>query len=636
MRVRALFCLALLTATGAIAASSPSLLGVDYSEWLALNPQQIATDSSGNLYILSQYTAQGYIYSAVTKLSADGKTILWQNQLGFAAYTMAVDPNGGVYVIPIPNGDFSVAKLTAGGSGVAWETSVGFYSTGTHTPLLAADSQGRAYLATEYDYNSNTFDVVRLNAAGSAVDYTTQLTGEPTSIAADGSGAAFVEGFEENNEASFLAQVAPNGFAGFYTTLPQGTGGNVAVDANGNVVLFGGGVLQRVDSTGAVTTSTTVTGFDFYAAQFTLDAAGNAYIAEAAQQLFPVKNSMATCESGVSEATAETVGMLAVVAPNGSLLQTTYISGSQFGVPPNQLASPGTFVATGPNSTVYVVATAGPSFAPTQAGPFPAGTSGTSYLMRLSPHANAPTYPLACVVNGASFAAEAIAPGEIVTLFGNGLGPQQGVQAQATLQSPFPTQAANVEVTFDGTPAPLLWAQDAQINAVVPWSLTPGQNTQVCVSYSNAKTNCLTWPVAQTAPAVFTVDGVYAAAVNQDGTINSASNPAPAGSIISVWATGLGPVTAPQADGSLVGLPLPTNVLTAGVEEIYNSAFSPYQTPVYVTVPFDVRYSGPAPYLVAGASQIDFQVVFYAGNGALYVNLPSTISPAFQIYVAGR
>jgi uncharacterized protein (TIGR03437 family) len=56
-----------------------------------------------------------------------------------------------------------------------------------------------------------------------------------------------------------------------------------------------------------------------------------------------------------------------------------------------------------------------------------------------------------------------------------------------------------VEVTFDGTPAPLLSVQDSQINAVVPWALTPGQNTEICVSSSGAaasatETNCLTWP----------------------------------------------------------------------------------------------------------------------------------------------
>jgi uncharacterized protein (TIGR03437 family) len=86
------------------------------------------------------------------------------------------------------------------------------------------------------------------------------------------------------------------------------------------------------------------------------------------------------------------------------------------------------------------------------------------------------------LTNAASFAAGAVAPGELVTLFGTRLGPQKGVPLHATPQSPFPTQAAKLKVTFDGTPAPLLWVQDAQINAVAPWSLTPGQSTEVCVS----------------------------------------------------------------------------------------------------------------------------------------------------------
>jgi hypothetical protein len=215
-------------------------------------------------------------------------------------------------------------------------------------------------------------------------------------------------------------------------------------------------------------------------------------------------------------------------------MQATYIPGAADGAP---------FIATGPNSTVFLAALADGTIAPTQTGPFPAGQIGTSLLWHLSPSANVQTLPLACVGNAASYGTGPIAPGEIVTLMGNGLGPQQGVAPQATLESPYPIEAAGVEVTFDGTPAPLLWVQDSQINAVAPWSLTPGQNTQVCVFYNNVNANCLTWPVALTAPAVFTVDGVHAAAVNQDGTINSADNPAPVGSIVAVWATGLGPIS---------------------------------------------------------------------------------------------
>jgi uncharacterized protein (TIGR03437 family) len=251
--------------------------------------------------------------------------------------------------------------------------------------------------------------------------------------------------------------------------------------------------------------------------------------------------------------------------------------------------------------------------------------------LRLSPNASAQTSPLACLGNAATYNPGPIAPGDLITLFGNGLGPQQGIQTQATLQSAFPTQMANVEVTFDGTPAPLLWVQDAQINVVAPWSLTPGQTTQVCVSYNGAKTNCLTWPVAQTDPAVFTLGGWYAAALNQDGTINSADNPAPAGSIVSVFATGLGPITAPQADGTLVGLPLPNNVVRpVAVDAMWFDGRSGYEI-----TPLEVTYAGPAPYLVAGVSQINFQLA-QSPCCLFYVSLPSSSGNFFSVYVASQ
>jgi uncharacterized protein (TIGR03437 family) len=235
---------------------------------------------------------------------------------------------------------------------------------------------------------------------------------------------------------------------------------------------------------------------------------------------------------------------------------------------------------------------------------------------------------ISAVTNADSFEAGAIAPGELVTLFGNRLGPEQGVPTKATLQSPFPTEAANVEVTFNGTLAPLLWVQDEQINAVAPWSLTPGQNAQVCVSY-NGSSNCLICPVAQTAPAVFLVDGTYAAALNQDGSINSINNPAATGSIVTVWATGLGPITPSQADGTLVDFPLPHNVLAVEVDGVYQLGIP---SPTNFNVTFDVTYAGPAPYMVAGVSQINFQVGSFPSNGMIYVTLPSSKSPPFAIY----
>jgi NADPH:quinone reductase-like Zn-dependent oxidoreductase len=93
----------------------------------------------------------------------------------------------------------------------------------------------------------------------------------------------------EGVNASFLARVASDGTAGYYTVFPAGLSETVAVDANGNVTLFGAssgisGVVQRIDSSGAATLETTLAGA---AVAFSLDAAGNAYVAAVTNQLNP-------------------------------------------------------------------------------------------------------------------------------------------------------------------------------------------------------------------------------------------------------------------------------------------------------------------------------------------------------------
>ena len=636
--VSQLICLILLSATGASAATADFQLGVNYSEWLSFpanNGAQLATDDSSAAYFLTSVLQSNVVLSTVTKLTPDGKAILWQNQLGFAASAITVDPNGGVYVVPVRQQSDNtgyVAKLSPSGSGLAWKTSVGFLPQSQ--PVIAADSQGRVSFAAQFATNNfpaTSAYVVRLNASGSAIDFTTKIMGTPTSIALDPSGAAYIAGSAINTQGAgtgFLARVASDGTAGYYTVFPVGLSQAVAVDASGNVVLFGGfapGVVQRIDANGAVTVKTTVGG---PVVAFALDAAGNAYVTAVTNQLYPVRNSLATCRFDPATTLTSYSELLNVIGPDGSILQATYIPGG------DDLGSP--LLAVTPNGTVLVAATAGPGFTPTQTGPFPAGTTGSIFLSNLSSTASnspTPTYSLACAGSSASLAIGSISPGELVTLFGNRLGPQQGVQTHVAPPNSYPTAMANVQVTFDGTPAPLLWVQDEQITLVAPWSLTPGRNTQVCVSYNNVNTNCLTLPVVQATPAVFMVDGRYAAALNQDGTYNSADNPATPGSIVTVYATGLGPITPSQPDGSPIGLPLPVNTFTFGVEAIYSIGI-PFGTEF--DVPFEVQYAGPAPTLVAGVSQINFRIAPYASYGAIYVHMGSNFSPGFSIHVAGQ
>ena len=619
-------CLALLSATAGMAATSSSLWGVDYSEWFYNG--NLAIDGSGELYVLSICSAAVLAPSCVIKVSADNKTMLWQRTLDDTMAAMAVDPAGNVYAVPalvniyLPLGTF-VEKISADGTTVLWKTSLGFNLSEAieAQPLaIAIDSAGRAY-AAGYDDTKGGY-VVRLNAAG-AVDYTASVADTPTSIAVDASGSAFVVG-------SRLTRLAPDGSAGFSVGLPPiaefAVPPTVAVGANGGVVVHSSdsnenGILLGFNAQGAMTFTESVGAGDPQSGVAT-DATGNAYIAGANfGQWYPVRSSIATCGSA----------WLSVFAPDGSLLQTTYIPG----------AGPvwdGSLV-TGPNSTVYALTGGDPSFSPSQSGPV-AASFYPVLLTRFSPQDGVQTFPLACVANAATADVGPIAPGAIVTLTGNGLGPVQGIRTEATLQSPFPTQTGDAEVTFDGNPAPLLWVQDGQVNVVVPWSLTPGQTTQICVSYNSVKTNCLGWPVTQTTPGVFTVDGGYAAALNQDGTVNSSANPAKFGSIVAIFATGLGPINPPQADGSLVGLPLPVNTLPVAVTLAYcvESPFPPNgcEDPG----PYPVSYAGPAPFLVAGASQVNFQANMQTGTSLQLVvkpqNGPPVLSNWFSLHVANQ
>jgi uncharacterized protein (TIGR03437 family) len=631
-----LVCLALASAAVAAPASTP--LGLDYSQYGPYGiqgPGYIAADSTGALYTMMPCPPNEPSTYCVTKLSADGATILWQNNLGFAG-AMAVDPTGGVYIAGDPNAQYSpvivVEKLSADGSSIAWQTVLnGTYGEPGTVIGLAVDSTGRAFVSCS---RQNAGEVVRLNPSG-GIDFVLQVPIALTAIAVDPTGADVVVA-----AGAGLARLAPDGVTWLDVSLPQPLLPPylaLAVAANGDAVVYGLGpestwILQRVDPAGSVLFSHAIPGSNGPInpswAGLALDAAGNAYITGySGSALFPVRNSIAPCGTA----------WLSVFAPDGSILQTTYLPGAGAASWAGSSEFSG-LVAVSADSSVFVLDSYDGSTGPTRTGPFlasPSGAGGSSaILFHLSPSASASLAPLACVGNAATFAIGPVAPGELVALYGSGLGPLEGVPTQATLTTPFPTQAAGVEVTFDGTPAPLLWVQDAQINLAVPWAVS-GPATKVCVTYNQVRTNCLSWPVAAVSPGVFTTDGVHAAAWNQDGTFNSAANPAALNSVVSILATGLGAISPAQADGSLVGSPLPANELPV---QLQCQAIT--NCPAEIT--YRTLYAGPAPDEIAGVSQINFYASDAVLNDGLVplnvaVQTPSglVLSNALQIYVTG-
>jgi len=226
-----------------------------------------------------------------------------------------------------------------------------------------------------------------------------------------------------------------------------------------------------------------------------------------------------------------------------------------------------------------------------------------------------------CVVNGASFLAGSfpagsIAPGEIVSIFGTGLGPASGAVGKIDPSGMVSKSLAGVTVTFDGVSAPLLWAQDTQVNAIVPFGLAGKTTTQVAVEYQGAMSQKISVPVSASAPGIFALNssGVgQALAVNPDGSLNGASNPAVRGSVLTFWLTGGGVFTQTYSDGQIA--PPVMAPLSATLGAKFGDGYG---------APAEVQYSGQAPGLVAGATQVNVVVPMDAPTGPsvpLYVGV---------------
>jgi uncharacterized protein (TIGR03437 family) len=185
------------------------------------------------------------------------------------------------------------------------------------------------------------------------------------------------------------------------------------------------------------------------------------------------------------------------------------------------------------------------------------------------------TVPLvSSVLNGASQLEGGVSPGEIMTLFGQNIGPATPAGFTIGADGKAATMLSGLQLLFDGVPAPLLYASASQLNAIVPYEVAGKAVTNLQLQFNGATIPAGGLPVVPSAPAIFSVDsaGVGAAAVlNQDNTINSSTNAAARGSVIQIYATGEG-ATAPNGiPGEITGADtkrplLPVTVTIGGIQ----------------------------------------------------------------------
>ncbi|HSB16683.1 MAG TPA: SBBP repeat-containing protein [Bryobacteraceae bacterium] len=594
----------------------------------------LAVDGAGNVFVTGSTegsfptTAKAAIAASTTaksfaaKISADGSRVLYSTYLPDTAgmpSAIAIDAQGNAYIAgKSSTGHAFVVKLSADGSAFLYHVSLAG-SAQDSVNAVSADSAGNVIVAgqtTSPDFPvtpgtvqsrlmgaQNGF-IARLDPSGGVV-FSTYLGGSgtdtPTAVQTDSASNIYVAGqtssldfpttsgsFEPDPIVPMWNNSAPAGFA-------------AKLSADGSALSWSSYVMSADHPL-----YQGVTRPSLGVAQLAVSASGEAYIAGLTGPGFPVTASAPqVCFDGLHSAQfyngiGATDAFVAHLDPHGALLDATYVSqGVTFTV--------GLSLA-GDGSVLLAMDSAGNRVK----SRLRFGGTGWKAPACLSPAVlNAAT--LSTIPYSAT--GPALVPGEFITLTGFGIGPDIGVADQGQVTR----ELAGVQVLFDGQPAPVLYAQSRQINALAPVELSGQTKTNITVLYNRAAVGSIEASVVSYgSPGIFRLHpGVssQAAAVNEDGTINGPANPAARGSVVSVWGTGFGLIDPPCATGGL-NPPGPVS-LAAGIS-VDIADGSPPGVPVQYA---PALYAGSAPTLPCGVVQINVQVPTYVAPG-LYQFFP--------------
>jgi uncharacterized protein (TIGR03437 family) len=146
----------------------------------------------------------------------------------------------------------------------------------------------------------------------------------------------------------------------------------------------------------------------------------------------------------------------------------------------------------------------------------------------------------------------------MISIFGSNLA--NGTSNSSTL--PLSTQLSGTLVTIGGKIAPLLYAGQTQINAIIPYGLPVNTNTQIIVQQGNAYTSPEPITLSAADPGIFTksANGTgQGIIIRPDGQYAAPGTPAQVGDEVVIYAVGLGETT-PQATAgqAATGSPLQT------------------------------------------------------------------------------
>ncbi len=603
--------------------------GIDTSTSIVLDP-------AGKIYVAGSSTSLDFPLSKalqkkpnsggsgfIVKFSPDGGTILYSTWFGgtlgaSSIAAVATDAQGNLYVagstyasdfpvtrgMPDARGNVGVrqgafvAKISPGGDNILY----GGLLAGTALPLdchptgdglttagvgIGVDGSGNAYLvgntdSTDLPVSSEALVkqgvgafVAKINSAGTSLDFLTYLDAADdcggakttaSAIAVDAAGNAYVAGMTVDPKFSVTAGVVQPVFGGL---------GFLGGDAFVSVLPPDGKRLEW---------STFLGGAGRDAAQsIAVDAAGVVWL------------SGSTTSSEFPNANGEPKGteFLVGISRGGSRL--VYSALYHYG-------GVAVAVAVGPvTGLVYTAGAAGTVAAISTTIPPSPRIFGVVTLAKervLPDFVRGYGIPL-----GGSIAA-----GELISIYGRHIGP--AAEAYATFDSAgvLPTTLAGVAVTVGGLRAPLIYVSEGRIDAIVPMR-APAGLADIAIASVTPHFRSVVVPAA---PAIFANPDGTAAALNQDGTVNSRDNAAPPGSIVSLWATGTGPTFGSLNDGQLTVLAVDNCVGC-----LVNISRFPSPSGDLV-IP---SYGGSAPGIVAGVTQINVAIPLAVGSSSIAITL---------------
>src|SRR5579871_903051 len=519
-------------------ATTPSTLTV------SVNPQGLATGTyTGTIQIVSAAASNTPTISVTLNVTAPGTLAASTTSLTFQTATGGTSPTQ----------TLNITNSASTGGSIPWSASVSTNSGGSWLSIapLAGTTPGSATVTANagtlaQGAYTGAIVLVSTSAPNTVVIFVTMNVGAPGiavtpttltfSGAAGGSIAAQTLNVASTGTSviSWTATASTQSGGTWLSVSPTSgqSGGTAQVSANIGGLAPGtySGAVTFTSSTNQQTVNVTLTVSPLYIAG----------VGPSSLQLLAAAGSSAPVTGGFDVVNRGSGSMAFNVT------SSTLSGGNWLSVSPSSGTSPSTVTVTA-NPAGLATGTYLGSVVVTPTGATNALSAPQTVVVSFA--VGAPAIFTGGIVDAGSFAADnSASPGELMSLFGQNLTASSTPSQASSL--PLPTILGGTEVLVNGSPVPLFFVSQGQINFQMP-ALTGNAAVVSVVSGTSSTTPATQISLVPIHPAIFPVAGGQGLGqiLNANSSANSPANPASAGQVIQIFATGLGVTNPPLTPG---------------------------------------------------------------------------------------